>query len=43
MVVTAPGGNIPAKYSTEEGSILGQEVAMDAKGIQEGLKYDLKY
>jgi hypothetical protein len=43
VVVTAPGGSIPAKYGTEEGSILGQEVAMDAKGIQEGLKYDLKY
>jgi hypothetical protein len=43
IVVTAPGGNIPAKYSTEEGSVLGQEVAMDAKGIQEGLKFDLKF
>jgi hypothetical protein len=43
VVVTVPGLNIPPKYSTEEGAILGQEVAMDAKGIQEGLKFDLKF
>jgi hypothetical protein len=43
IVVTAPGVTIPPKYSTEEGAILGQEVAMDAQGIQEGLKYDLKF
>jgi hypothetical protein len=43
VVVTAPGLNIPEKYSTEAGTILGQEVAMDAKGIQEGIKFDLKF
>jgi hypothetical protein len=43
IVVTVQGTNIPPKYSTEEGSILGQEVAMDAAGIQQGLKYDLKF
>ncbi len=43
IVVTAPGGNIPAKYSTEEGAVLGQEVAQDAREIQAGLRYDLKF
>jgi hypothetical protein len=43
VVVTSPGVNIPPKYSTEDAAILGQEVAMDAKGIQEGLKFDLKF
>ncbi len=43
IVVTKAGLEIPPKYSTEAGAVLGQEVAMDAKGIQEGLKYDLKF
>jgi hypothetical protein len=43
VVVTSSGETIPPQYSTEEGTVLGQEVAMDAKGIQEGLKFDLKY
>ena len=43
VVVTKPGLDIPAKYSTEAGTVLGQEVAMDAAGIQQGLKFDLKF
>jgi len=39
--ITKAGEKIPAKYNTE--TIFGQEVAMDAKGIQEGIKFDLKY
>ena len=39
--ITAPGMNIPAKYNTE--TTLGQEVALDAKGIQEGINFDLKF
>jgi hypothetical protein len=39
--ITVPGANIPAKYNTE--TTLGQEVALDAKGIQEGINFDLKY
>jgi hypothetical protein len=39
--ITAPGLNIPAKYNTE--TTLGQEVALDAKGIQEGISFDLKF
>lgn len=30
---------IPPKFNTE--TVLGQEVALDAEGIQEGIKYDL--
>ncbi len=43
VVVTAPGMNIPAKYSTEADTVLGQEVALDAAGIREGIKFDLKF
>ncbi len=32
---------IPAKYN--EDTILGQEVALDAPGIQEGIEFDLQY
>ena len=39
--ITKAGEKIPTKYNTQ--TILGQEVAMDAKGIQEGIKFDLKY
>jgi hypothetical protein len=39
--VTKAGANIPAKYNTD--TILGQEVALDAKGIREGIKFNLKY
>jgi len=43
VVITKEGMNIPAKYSTEAGTVLGQEVAQDAKGIQEGVKFDLRF
>jgi len=39
--ITKEGMNIPAKYNTE--TILGQEVALDAKGIQEGIVFDLQF
>lgn len=39
--VTKPGEKIPAKYNTR--TIFGQEIANDAKGIQEGIKFDLEY
>jgi hypothetical protein len=39
--ITKEGEKIPAKYNTK--TIFGQEVAMDAKGIQEGIRFDLKY
>lgn len=39
--ITKNGENIPAKYNTE--TILGQEVARDARGIQQGIKFDLEY
>jgi hypothetical protein len=39
--VTKAGENIPAMYNTK--SIFGQEVALDAAGIREGLKFQLKY
>jgi hypothetical protein len=39
--ITKPGMNIPAKYNTD--TVLGQEVANDAVGIQEGIKFDLKF
>jgi hypothetical protein len=39
--VTKATEKIPAKYNTE--TTLGQEVALDAAGIREGLKFDLKY
>jgi hypothetical protein len=39
--ITKSGENIPAKYNTE--TVLGQEVAKDAAGSQQGVKFDLKY
>jgi len=40
--ITKDGEQIPAKYNTD--TILGQEVARDAKGIDmKGIKFDLKY
>jgi hypothetical protein len=38
--ITKSGETIPAKYNTD--TILGQEAAIDAKGIREGIKFDLK-
>jgi hypothetical protein len=43
VVVTVDGMNIPPKYSTEAGTILGQEVAMDSDGSRQGIKFDLKF
>ena len=43
VVITVDGMTIPPKYSTEAGTVLGQEVAMDAAGIQQGIKFDLKF
>ncbi len=39
--ITKASEKIPAKYNTE--TTLGQEVALDAAGIREGIKFDLKY
>ena len=39
--ITKAGEDIPAKYNTE--TIFGQEVAVDAKGVREGIRFDLKY
>jgi hypothetical protein len=39
--ITKAGETIPAKYNTD--TILGREVAIDAKGIQQGIKFNLKY
>jgi hypothetical protein len=39
--ITKAGENIPAKYNTE--TVFGQEAAQDAKGLREGIKFDLKY
>ncbi|MBU4270703.1 MAG: hypothetical protein KKE86_00895 [Planctomycetes bacterium] len=39
--ITKPGLDIPAKYNTE--TILGQEAALDAKGIQEGVVFQLSF
>ncbi len=39
--ITKAGEKIPAKYNTK--TIFGQEIALDAKGIQEGIVFDLKY
>lgn len=39
--ITKAGENVPAQYNSE--TTLGQEVALDAKGLREGLKYDLQY
>jgi hypothetical protein len=43
VVITKQGMDIPAKYSTEAGTVFGQEVAMDAAGIQEGIVFDMKF
>lgn len=40
-VEVTKGSEVPAKYNTE--TTLGQEVALDAKGIQEGIKFNLSY
>jgi hypothetical protein len=39
--ITKAGDNIPATYNTN--SIFGQEIALDAAGMREGVKYNLKY
>ena len=39
--ITKAGETIPAKYNTD--TTLGQEIARDAKGIQQGIKFDLTY
>jgi hypothetical protein len=39
--ITKAGLNVPVKYNTE--TILGQEVANDAVGIMEGIRFDLKF
>ncbi len=39
--ITKAGENIPAKYNTA--TILGQEIAPDAKNIKDGALYDLRY
>jgi len=39
--ITKQGDKIPAMYNTQ--TIFGQEVSNDAAGIQEGIKFDLKY
>jgi len=39
--ITKPGEKIPAKYNTD--TIFGQEIAIDAKGIMEGIRYELEY
>jgi hypothetical protein len=39
--ITKTGEDIPAKYNTA--TILGQEVALDAAGIREGIRFNLAY
>ena len=39
--ITKAGENIPAKYNTE--TTLGQEVALDAVGVREGIRFNLAY
>jgi hypothetical protein len=39
--ITKAGENVPAKYNTA--TTLGQEVALDAAGVQEGFAFDLTY
>ena len=39
--ITKEGEAIPAKYNTA--TVFGQEVANDAAGIQEGIRFDLDY
>ena len=43
VVVTVPGMNVPPKYSSEADTVLGLEVAMDAKGMRDGIKFDLNF
>jgi hypothetical protein len=39
--ITKSGEEVPAKYNSA--TTLGQEIALDAAGIQEGIKFNLKY
>lgn len=39
--ITKAGENIPAKYNTQ--TVFGQEVALDAANIREGIKFKLEY
>ncbi len=39
--INKAGENIPAKYNTE--TVLGQEVAVDADGVRQGITFDLDY
>ena len=39
--ITRPDENIPAKYNTA--TTIGQEVAIDAQGINQGIKFNLTY
>jgi hypothetical protein len=39
--ITKTGDTIPPKYNTD--TILGQEVAYDGRGVQGGMKFELKY
>ena len=39
--ITKSGENIPAKYNSE--TTLGQEAALDAPELMQGIKFDLKY
>ncbi len=39
--ITKPGANVPAKYNTQ--TTLGQEIANDAEGIQEGVVFELYF
>jgi hypothetical protein len=39
--ITRAGDNIPPKYNAD--TILGQEVAYDGRGVQGGMKFELKY
>ena len=45
VVITKEGMKIPEKYSTEANTVLGQEIARDAEGIQnmKGIKFNLKF
>jgi hypothetical protein len=45
VVITKQGLKIPDKYSKEETTILGQEIARDAAGIQDmkGIKFKLTF
>jgi hypothetical protein len=39
--ITKAGEKIPTKYNTD--TVFGQEVAIDAEGVREGIKFDLDY